>query len=607
MTPNQPDNLIRTGIPTLKNTALRFKTRPFGMAKVNNPILNYQVGSGYRASKVGSKPPFDIESIKNAYLADGIIGQAIDKYVEVVVKEGWRFDGNPEQVKYLKRRLDMMTISNKDGEPWELVFERAIRDFIKYGNCFLTPQRTQSLDPFPGLPLQSLQGKAPIGAYFNLPPTQMFPELDETGKIRSWIQKVKHRDKVFPIQNILHFTYRKEAGGIWGVPHTISVIEDIRALRQVEENILKLIYKNLNPLIHQQIPDITGNGEGRQEDIDDAVRNFQTMAPDGYIITPPGHKLQILGVESQALKAEEYLKYFMDRVFIGLGVSELIMGLNAGATAGTAEAITAQMHHRAKMYQFFLSKYFTFYILYELLMEGGYDPWNKEEDQVIWAWNEIEIDRQIKEQTHALNLWTMNAVSIEEARLMMKITEEPDWTSFYVHKIQIPQLIASKLGVDPINLSSDDILDLAMPSTQPTGISGNSKSKVPTKKITKTGDAAKTSITPSNQHTGPKAKPNAPTAHKMSVDEDYSTKIDMFNFMCEDLINLIPSIRSDQNKSTKVKEVLYKYIDKRYSSYIEVLNSMLIMDIKDPNEVTSYIRLNARLSNERATIINLMF
>lgn len=249
------DPTIRTGIPALSGQRIRVQQKATGIKRVSNPVLNYQIGSGFRATQIGAKPPFDIEAIRNAYLVDGYIRQGIDKYTEILIKEGWKLEGAPEPVKYLQKRLELMAISS--GEPWDLTFERAISDFVRYNNCFFVIVRTTRQDPLPGLNLKSLFGKTPIGAYFNLPTHQMLPELDENGNILSWIQQVSNRKKIFKPADVLHFSCGKEAGGIWGIPPIVSVIEDIRALRQAEENVLKLIYKHLNPLIHQQTPDIT--------------------------------------------------------------------------------------------------------------------------------------------------------------------------------------------------------------------------------------------------------------------------------------------------------------------------------------------------------------
>jgi len=571
----EPHKQIRTGIKALRAESItKLKS---ATTSITSPVLSYQVGYGQRALSVGVKPPFDIKAVNNAYLVDSYIRQGIDKYIETVLKEGWFIQGEEEPKNYIKKRIKALELAS--GIDWHLIVESAVRDFVKFGNCFILQVKVPN--PVPGLHLRSSTGKV-VAAYFNLPAYQMEPQLDDDGNVVNWIQTVGHVSKSFPVDDVLQFTYCKDAGGIWGIPPVVSVIEDIRALRQAEENVLKLIYKHLNPLIHQQIPDLTGTGEGRQEDVDDAIKNIQTSAPDGYIVTPPGHTIKVIGAESQAIRAEGYLRMFKQRVFSGLGVSELTMGESDGITAGTAEALTAQMHNKSKTYQSLLSINITASIFNTLLTEGGYDPWNNEKDQVVLGWNEIEIERRIKEQTHSLNLWTMNAISATELRKDLHLLEDADWKDFYSHRVQIPQLVASRIGMDPLEMDDDEVKELLTPE----------KNKVPTKDITKTGKQAKNIVSPSNKTTGPLAKAGAPTAQKMSTD---------YTQLCEAIVNLIPKIRSG--------EVDSKYLCTLFpitNYYVETLCSLLVDDASLHSETLGYLRVNARLNNDRGNILTLL-
>jgi hypothetical protein len=600
---------IRTGISSL--TKANTKALPARIKTVANPALKYSVGSGMRASMIGNKPPFDITAVRSSYLVDSYIRQAIDKYVEVIIKEGWNLSGSSDSTKYIQKRLSFVGVAS--GEPWEIILESLIRDYIKYGNSFLVVVRSKTSTPIPGMAIKPVNGKSPIIAYFNLPAHEMTPDLDENGNILGWVQQIGTRSKRFSVDDVLHFTYCKEAGGIWGIPPVVSVIEDIRALRQIEENVIKLIYKHLNPLLHQETPDITGSGEGRQEDIDDAINNLKTSAPDGVIVTPPGHKLSVIGAESQAIRAEGYMKYFKQRVFTGLGVSEMAMGENVGASVGTADALTSQMHNRVKMYQLLLSYYITNYIFNELLAEGGYDPWNIEEDRVVLHWNEIEIERQIKEQTHYLNLWTMNAISHEEFDKRMGINGEDNWADYYVHRVQIPQLIASRTAEDPLDSSLATVKpgNKSSKNSKTTG-HGIGNGKAPIGKISKTGNQAVNIITPSNKSTGPLAKAGAPTAQKMSLDsssmllekskEETDALIESkFNDLCSKVLELIPEIQA--KKIVEASSLAEKLFGELPNANILPLCSMLLLDVKEPN---GHLRANARLLSEKSTICNIL-
>jgi hypothetical protein len=531
---------LRTGMrrtPT-RNPSVSRQRKASAITLVKNPIMMHGVNPGHRIGLLEQKPPYDFATIQKAYLVDGYLRQAIDKHSEAVLKEGFWFHGNPDQVSYIRKRLEMMGLAT--GEPWDLIIDSLVRDFAKFGNALLVVVPSPVSQPFASLNLKGLHGQTPIGGYFNLPVDQTIPIYDDNGKLEKWVQTLQGQKRVFDARSVIHFSYCRSAGQLWGAPPTLGAIEDIRALRQMEESIQRLVDKHLNPLIHQEVPDLVGDGQGRQEDVDDAVMIHQQMAPDGYIITPPGHKIQVLGVESKALRAESYLAINKKRVFADLDVNEEIMGESMGGHP-TSDEIIAPMLPRTKFYQKLLSVQLTFYIINEILLEGGFDPYTYSEDRVEWVWNEIDIDRKIKEQTHVLNQYTMNAISLDETRSffgLAPLTPEEEM-GLYVNKIQIPQITAVHtieritLGLDPVHPNSPANRD---PSAETSGASDNqdgagsgddgeggggsvnikppSKIKAPPAKLTKVGGQVKNIIRPANQH-GVKFSPNAPRAHKM--------------------------------------------------------------------------------------------
>jgi hypothetical protein len=219
------------------------------------------------------------------------------------------------------------------------------------------------------------------------------------------------------------------------------VIEDVRLFRQIEENIAEMIQKNLNPLIHHQVPDVAGNGFGRQRDIDQVAANYSSMALDGIYITPPGHEIKIIGAESHALRAEGYLKHFKQRIFSGMGVSEVLMGEGA-TTVGTADALVAQMIFRAKYCSKELSTYFERFIFNELLYEGGFDPFNNEEDYVTLEFEEIDTEGKLKHESHQADMFTKGLITQTEGRHGIRkgplVEGERGRQDTHVHRVQIP-------------------------------------------------------------------------------------------------------------------------------------------------------------------------
>lgn len=456
----------------LPHPSLNRQRKAAGLVRIPNPVLPSEVRTQGRLGAMDTGCPYNLHDIANAYAVDCYMRQGIDKYAELILKEGWYLSGSPEVTEYLRARLDFLSLSS--GVLFENVIHEIVREFSKFGNSFVVQQPFQPTDSLP-LNLFPLSGKTVTGGLYTLPANQMTPFFNkETGRHTHWIQSNGQDSVQFPVERVMQITYCKPPGALWGLPPNLASIDDIRALRFAEENVLKLMDKYLNPLIHQEVPDITHTGEGRQEDVDQAAATYQQMAPDGFIITPPNHKIHILGMESKALRVESYLQIFKKRVYAGLGVSELIMGETKSGGQSSADSLTAQMHQRAKYYQAVLSYHLTHLIFFPLLMEGGFSPWSRDEDRVTLIWNEIEIDRRIKEESHTINQVTSSLLSMNEGRKKMGLAEMTDeeYANTYLNRVQIPlatsvhrlQQERIQIDGDTTDLPAVDISDKPSPS-----------------------------------------------------------------------------------------------------------------------------------------------
>lgn len=525
---------IRTGLKRHNpNPGMQRQRRKAGIGRVSNPLKTSDAPQwGPRAQAIGSKPPFDFEAITKAYLVDPIYRQALDKHAELVLKEGYFLKGEPEPVAYLRKRLQRM--SGATGIPWSVVVDTFVRDIIKYGNAFLLIARAgvQAIDL--DTPASPLEGHSPIGAYWNLPVDQLFPVFNDNGVQTHWVRRLGNEEQPFPVKNVFHMVYCRPGGALWGAPYALGVVEDLRSYRQMEETMSKMVDKFGNPLIHQETPDITGTGEGRQEDVDDSGYIYQSMAPDGIIVTPPGHKFNIIGAESHALRIDPYINHWEERLYAGLGVSDIIMGKASQVGAYPSELITAPMHDRAKYFQEIIAEQVTYGVLFELLMEGGYDPWNDERDVVTWEWHELEVDRRIKEETHELNKFTMNTQTLDEVRNKFKnssLTPEEE-QGLYINKVQIPQITAvHRLLREEIRHEDIDY--------------GNTK-------LPKDNKASKNKIQPTNQY-GKKFSPGATTAHKLSVEDKAR--------LCESVLEWLELYRLDASSDIDLDRILENFLE----------------------------------------------
>lgn len=440
--------LPRSGFLRLDQAARRAPRGLHGSTLIKDPTL-VGVEPEFRSYTVlnssHNRHMIRFREIDEAYGADSYIQQGVNKYVELCSKHGWGIvSENPDSVQYLKRRFQYMGLMT--GKGFRALVRELITDFIKYGSAFWVAKRQRPPEGFPDLPETGAAGSAlPIMGYFRVDPKRMTPVWSSDSKqLLGWEYSPPDGKRVvWKRADVVYFPFNVQAGHMWGTAPLGPVLEDVRVYRQCEEYVAKLLYKHLNPMLHHEIPDVTGTGLGRQEDVDAAQAAHSIIAPDGFLITPPGHKLQMIGAESRALRGEGYLRLFLGRLYAGLGVNPAVMGEPDTSSAGSADAMTATMHNRAKYFQICLAELLTDLVLTELLMEGGFDP-TSEIDKADWKFDEIETETLLKRENHYLQLYTNNGITEEELRRLTgrKPLTEEDYAGTYVNRVKIPTIKA---------------------------------------------------------------------------------------------------------------------------------------------------------------------
>lgn len=409
-----------TGFARIDNAGPKTQIIPV----VDNPIPSLDT-SLTRTAQLLNGSTLSLQDIQNGYMTDSHIHQAVTRYAEKVIKEGYYLSGaNQAAVKYVQTRLEMMTPAT--GTFWQKPFIQALRDGVKYANAFMIKRRFKKGDGprVKGIrKIQGLNNKGAVGGYSTVSPLYMVPKFDSDRVLVNWELSVPgaSEKKLLDLDDVIHHTYDKQSGGLYGISWLLPVLDDVRALRIVEEMVVHLIAKSLTPLIHHEVPDTTGTGRGRQEDVNRAAQQHNIMAVNGYIITPPNHKISMIGVESKALRAEGYLKVLRERVYAGLGVNPVMMGESGVTGIGVAESFTAVMHDRVRFIQKEFADTLTYEVIWELLLEGGFNPYFDERDRVYWKFNEVDVDRRIKEESHALLLYHGNAITEDELRQVLNL------------------------------------------------------------------------------------------------------------------------------------------------------------------------------------------
>lgn len=282
-------------------------------------------GGSNRAQFEG--PSFDLEEIESAYNTDSYIRQALDKYTELMFKAGWHFvSKNDKATEYIRLRLAMMAFAT--GQPMEQFFVEIAESLVKYANVFIIKARAKNNMTLPGINANGIYGGPPVAGYFVLPASSIQIARDISGTIKNYQQKVQGANKPLNIkpEDMIHIYYKRETGRAYGIPFVVPVLDDVRLLREVEENVARLIYRHLHPLYVYKVGLPQAGFEATDTEIEAVRSEIESMPTDGGIVLPERHAIEAIGADGQALDAFNYLKHYEQRVFTGLGVSEVVMG-----------------------------------------------------------------------------------------------------------------------------------------------------------------------------------------------------------------------------------------------------------------------------------------
>lgn len=358
--------------------------------------------------------------IQNAAETDSYLKVAMQRYKQLFFKAGYVFRGkNDSAIEYLKKRFRIMEYCTR--QPIDTLFKEIAGDLEMYSNAFLIKTRT---DTIPMINARGItkSGK-PVAGYCRIHPATMQAQYNDDGVLIGYKQQIfSGREKVFSLDDVIHFTLDKEAGSIWGTPRWIAVLDDVKLLRKVEANVLALIYRFSMPLIHVKVGLPENGREGTQKDVDDTRKLIERAPVDGMFVTTEGVNMTAVGTEGSALDTTGYLSYFEKRVFAGMNVSESMMG--RGGAKQDASTMEENAHNIVKADQQVFSSQIKESIINELLMEGGFNPILNEDDIVTFDFNEISLDTKIKMENNELNKFEKNAITFEEMRDNLGLTKD---------------------------------------------------------------------------------------------------------------------------------------------------------------------------------------
>jgi len=363
-------------------------------------------------------PQVDHLEIETLTTVESYFARANRVKLGLFLREGSEFVGpNDEKVEYIRTRIKQ--IEKASGIPLEILLFQTCRDLIVHSNAYWLKVRKPAAS---GGKIRTVNGKQikPVAGYFPLPPETMVPEIDRSGNITRWKQVICDKERIYSVDDIVHFYAYKTAGYPLGIPSILSSIDDIRALRNIETNVDILIHKHLFPIVLWKVgtperpAEMYSDGSTEIEVVQDAVA---AMPAEGSLVVPERFDVNVIGVENKALRIESYLKHFVERLLAGLDVSSIDVGIGSASSRSTAQTLSRNVMDIVKFYQTIIEA-LSQSAIDELLLESTFtsDTILDPENRVRLSFHEIDKEAKKADENHITDLFLKNMVTYDEAR-----------------------------------------------------------------------------------------------------------------------------------------------------------------------------------------------
>jgi len=445
--------------------------------KIAALALGFRGSSYYYDTRAAFEPsPYDFNRITQAFDTDGYVRQSVAKHKELFWKEGWEIVGeNPEAISYLYRRIDFMEMTMK--RPFAEFLIELSDQLIKYSNVFIVKARADIGSFFPDK-LNPIAGTEPIAGYYLIPTEQTYILRDKQNRPKAYQQATdpltyspNDKDPVWSAERVVHMYFDKKPGRAFGTPFLSTVLDDVIALRQMEEDIQNLVHRELFPLYKYTIG--TAEQPAEPEEITRAAAEIENLRAEGGLILPYRHSVDVIGANNTALDASEYLNHFKERVAVGLGVAPHHLGMSMnGGNRSVTDRLDVSLYDRIKQLQKQFAEMIRIYIFNELLFEGGFDPLENPlessvSDRCFLKFKEIDVDTQVKKENHIIQKFVNNLITIDEARLMLGLDTDVDEEKLFAYmQAQLQMDMAKNQAELTANTSSPKSSDGQQPATR---------------------------------------------------------------------------------------------------------------------------------------------
>jgi len=386
------------------------------------------------------KPEYDLPTIANAVQMDGILQRATNVYVEQILKNGYEFTSKNDRLqKHVTRRLK--EIQNLTGIPFYETMNYVAKQLVTYGNCYIIKVRSASKCEF-GSSFR-LYGKNmdPVVGLFVADATTIEIGINKDGQVVNYKQIIRGEETYWDERDVIHLTYNKIPGTLTGMSSIIPILDDVRALRKLEEEIEILGFQYSIPLYLYKVG--TKDQPPAPNEIDQVTSTVNNMPAYGMLVVPGHHTIEVPTNNNTPVDLISFINHFKRRIYSGLGISPVAMGEVETSNRNTAEVLDLSMQTITKRYQQIIKHGFEMELIREFMLDGGFDTVR---DELVFSFPEIDLENQIKKENNIIQKFQNNLIARTEARLELDYEKGIDESDTFLQTVTIPE-IQAKNGI----------------------------------------------------------------------------------------------------------------------------------------------------------------
>jgi len=373
---------------------------------------------------------YDLKTVQRVLDIESYFSRSITKKRSVVLKEGYRLKCKDQNIKdqMYSRFMEMEYVS---GIPFSLFMRDLVNEMLIFNNVFINKIRNEKSTSAKPAQLADGKKRQPIAALRILPTPFIEIKVDKKGKVIEYqvVNGGKIIEKLKP-EDVIHAYRSRKRGALIGTPELIPVIDDIMALRRIEDNVETLVYRHAVPFLvvsvgTEKMPAKVISPDGTSE-LDLARQVIEGTEPGHAMIFPERYKVEVVGSKSSAIDVAPYLSHFKKRVFAGLSMSAYDFGETDSANRGSGEGLSLDFIDYCKDVQRDVSIFIDI-LLREMLIEiVGPERAFDVATEVKFSFNEIDPHRRTREENETVQLFTSNLIDIDMAHERLEIEGEVD-------------------------------------------------------------------------------------------------------------------------------------------------------------------------------------